>query len=172
LFILGHAGIGPRLLGPLRQRLPLAWLLFGCLLPDLIDKPLFYGLLHVEGHPDPFITGTRTFGHSGLFLLALGLLALVTRSRAAWAVAAGVLTHLVLDALGEVFIKPDPTTYIWLAIFFPLLGKRFPVAHFGSLTEHLRMGAQNAYVIAGELLGAGILLRAWVVRRRGTRSSG
>jgi hypothetical protein len=171
LFILGHVGIGPRLLGPLRQRLPLAWLILGCLLPDLIDKPLFYGLLWLRGRPDALISGTRTFGHSGLFLLALCLLALATRSRSVWAVVAGILTHLVLDALGEVFLKPDPTTYIWLAIFFPLLGKRFPVAHFGSLSEHLRMGAQNAYVIAGELLGAGVLLRAWVMRRRAQHTS-
>jgi hypothetical protein len=171
LFILGHVGIGTRLLGPLRRRLPAAWLVLGCLLPDLIDKPLFYGLLWLRGRPDALISGTRTIGHSGLFLLALAGVAGVTRSRAVWAVAAGVLTHLILDALGEAFIKPDPTTYIWLAIFFPLLGRRFPVAHFGSISEHLRMGAQSAYVIAGEILGLAILLRAWLSRHKSRHTS-
>lgn len=159
------------MLGPLQRRLPWTWLFLGCVLPDLIDKPLFYGFLWLRGHPDGFISGTRTFGHTGLFLLLLTLLAAVFRRRALWAVAAGVLTHLLLDALGEVFITPPDDAHILIALLFPLYGVRFPVAHFDSLYEHLRIGAQSAYNIAGELLGGAILVRAWVVRRRVERQS-
>jgi len=171
VFVLGHLGIGSRMLGPLRRRLPWTWLFLGCVLPDLIDKPLFYGLLWLRGHPDALISGTRTFGHTGLFLMLLTLLAVVLRSRALWAVAAGVLTHLLLDGLGEVFVTPPPDAHFLIALLFPLYGVRFPVAHFDSLYEHLRIGAQSAYNIAGELLGGAILVRAWVVRRRVERQS-
>jgi hypothetical protein len=165
VFVLGHLGVGSRLLGPLRRRLPWAWLYLGCVLPDLIDKPLFYGLLWLRGRPDALISGTRTFGHCGLFFLLFVLVAALSRSRAAWALAAGIFTHLVLDILGEVVTGTESDASIWLALFFPLLGARFPVAHFGSLIEHLRVGAQTGYVIVGEFLGGGILLRAWAARR-------
>lgn len=159
------------MLGPLRRRLPWTWLFLGCVLPDLIDKPLFYGLLWLRGHPDALISGTRTIGHSGVFLLALTLLAAFSRSRALWAVVAGVFTHLMLDSLGEIFITPPEDAHILIALLFPLYGVRFPVAHFDSLYEHLRIGAQSAYNIAGELLGAAILLRAWLGRKRDGSSS-
>src|SRR5439155_487205 len=94
LFVLGHVGIGTRLLFGLRQRLPPRWLVLGCLLPDLIDKPLFYGLLWTRGHPDALISGSRSIAHSGLFLLALLALALALRRPGPWAVFAGVATHL------------------------------------------------------------------------------
>ena len=165
MFVLGHVGIGPRLLGGLRQRLPFGWLAFGCLLPDLIDKPLFYGLLWWEGHADSLIRGSRSFGHSGLFLLALLAGAALARRPPAWAVAAGAATHLVLDIVGELFTGAYPDTSIWLAIFYPAYDGRFPKAHFGSMLEHLRLSAENVYVLAGEVIGGAILLRSWWVRR-------
>ena len=61
------------------------WLIAGCLLPDLIDKPLFYGLLWLHGHPDPLISGSRSVGHTGLFLVSLLAIALLSRRAAAWA---------------------------------------------------------------------------------------
>ena len=170
MFVLGHVGIGTRLLGRLRHRLPARWLVLGCLLPDLIDKPLFYGLLWLRGHPDALISGSRSVGHSGLFLLVLLAFALFTRRAAAWALFAGVATHLVLDIAGESFTSASPDSSIWLAIFFPLLGFRFPRAHFGSLLEHLRVDAENAYVVAGEIVGGAILLASWW-RRRKSQSS-
>jgi hypothetical protein len=159
LFVLGHLGIGSRLLFGLRRRLPWWPLYAGCLLPDLIDKPLYYALLWLHRLPE-LISGTRTFGHSGLFLLALLLLAALARRPWAWALFAGVATHFALDIAGELFTSPDPESSIWIAILFPALGVRFPMAHFGSLLEHLTVSAQSAYVIVGELLGAIILLRA------------
>jgi hypothetical protein len=153
LFVLGHVGIGPRLLGRVRERLPYRWLILGCLLPDLIDKPLYY-----FGPPWALITGSRTFGHTGLFLLALLAGAVVSRAPAAWAVFAGVATHLVLDIVGELFTGADANSTIWLAVLFPLLGVRFPIAYFHDIFEHLMLSARSFYVIAGELIGLAILI--------------
>src|SRR5512140_1973867 len=166
MFVLGHVGIGPRLLLGLRRRLPAGWLALGCLLPDLIDKPLFYGLLWSEGHADALIAGSRSIGHSGLFLLLLLAIALLARDPRAGALFAGVATHLALDVLGALIMGADEETSIWLAILFPLLGWEFPKAQFSSMLEHLRISAESAYVIAGEILGAAILLRDRLRRRQ------
>jgi hypothetical protein len=165
LFVLGHVGIGTRMLFGLRERLPGRWLVLGCLLPDLIDKPLFYGLLWTRGHPDALISGSRNVGHSGLFAIALLALALASRRPALWALFAGVATHLVLDIGGELVDASTPDSSIWIAILFPAQGWRFPRAHFHSLLEHLRLTAENLYVLAGEIVGGAILLRAWRQRR-------
>jgi hypothetical protein len=164
--------VGTRLLGRLRERLPAPWLILGCLLPDLIDKPLFYGLLWARGDPDPLIAGSRSVGHSGVFLALLLAVALVSRRSAAWAVFAGVVTHLLLDIGGELLTGARPESSIWLAILFPLLGWRFPQAHFRSMLEHLRLSAENFYVLAGEIVGGAILLSAWWKRRRVARGTG
>ena len=159
MFVLGHLGIGSRMLFGLRRRLP-AWPLYlGCLLPDLIDKPLFYGL-HLLHRSWPLIKGTRTFGHTGLFLLALLLGAALCQRPWATAIAAGVATHFALDIAGELVTDADPDSSLWLAVFFPALGGRFPVAHFTSVLEHLAVSAQSGYVLAGEMIGGMILLNA------------
>src|SRR3954471_1517203 len=150
----------------LGRRLPVRWLVLGCLLPDLIDKPLFYALLWGEGHADALISGSRSVGHSGLFLLVLLAAALASRHPAAWAVVAGVATHLALDIGGELVTGADPQSSIWLAVLCPALGWRFPQAPFSSMLEHLRISAQNLYVVAGELIGGAILLHAWWKRRQ------
>ncbi len=165
MLVLGHVGIGPRLLGGLRRRLPSRWLILGCLLPDLIDKPLFYALLWSEGHADALISGSRTIGHSGLFWLALVALALAVRRRWAWAIAAGVLTHLVLDIGGELVAGAQPGSSIWMAIFFPAFGGRFPRAPFHTVIEHLKLTLESGYVICGEIVGGALLLRSWWQRR-------
>ena len=145
--------------------------MLGCLLPDILDKPLFYGLLWSRGHPDSLIAGSRSIGHSGLFLAGLLVLALVSRCAGAWAIFAGVATHLLLDLGGELITGASPDSSIWLAILFPLLGWRFPKAQFQSLLEHLRLSAENLYLLAGEILGGAILLSAWWKRRRTPQSS-
>jgi len=63
-----------------------------------------------------------------------------------------------------------PDASIWIALFFPFFGWRFPRAHFGSLLEHLRLSAENVYLIGGEIVGGAILLGAWW-RKRKTQSS-
>ena len=162
MFVLGHVGIGTRMLGPLRKRLPFWPLVVGCLLPDLIDKPLYYAL--------PLFPGTRSIGHTGIFFLALLLAAAIARRPWLWAVFAGVATHLALDIAGEIVTGGDPSSSIWLALFWPAFGARWPVAHFNSLLEHLAVTAQNAYNLVGEIVGGAILLHAWWRRRRERQS--
>ena len=170
MFVLGHLGIGPRLLGGLRRRLPARWLALGCLLPDLIDKPLFYGLLWAEDHADALIRGSRSVAHSGLFLLALIALAAAARRDILWALAAGVATHLALDIAGELITGADAESSIWLAIFYPAFDGRFPQAHFTSMLEHLKLTAESYYVLLGEIVGAGLLFHAYRQRRKAQSS--
>lgn len=165
MFVLGHLGIGSRLLFGWRARLPALWLYLGCLLPDLVDKPLFYA-----AGPTALISGTRTFGHTGLFFLFWLALALALRRPWSTAIAAGIATHLALDIVSDAYITVDPNSSIWLAIFYPAYG-RFPQAHFSSMLEHLELTAQNLFVVAGELIGGAILLWSWWRARRRGRSA-
>ncbi len=77
MFVLGHLGIGKRLAAhPYRRfsRVDKRAFFVGALLPDLIDKPLYYGwswLTGKHGAEAGLISGTHLFGHTGLFLLAL-----------------------------------------------------------------------------------------------------
>lgn len=164
MLVLGHVGIGTRLLLGLRRKLPWWPLVAGCLLPDLIDKPLFYGLRALHRLP-PLISGTRTFGHTGLLFLLVLLCAALVRRPWLWALAAGMATHLCLDILGELIIGAEPDTSIGYAILFPLRGVRFPVAHFDTVVQQLKLNAENLYVVVGEIAGGAILLRAYLRRR-------
>jgi hypothetical protein len=175
LLPLGHLGIGSRLVGRARARLP-AWpLYFGCLLPDLLDKPLYYVLSAATGRHGAalgLISSSRTVGHTGLLLLALAVAALLTRSPRMAALAAGDATHLFLDNLPDLFLLrgrlPDSSSLI--ALVFPALGMRFPIANFASLAEHFHLNATSPYAVAGELVGVAILLRAALRRPRAQSS--
>ena len=79
------------------------------------------------------------------------------RRPAITAIALGVATHLALDIGGELFSGSSPDQSIWLAIFWPWSG-RFPVAHFQTALEHLRLTLESAYVVAGEIIGGALLL--------------
>jgi hypothetical protein len=154
MFVLGHLGLGKRLAGcPYRRfsRAEKPAFFAGALLPDLIDKPLYYGwswLTGKHGAAAGIISGTHLFGHTGLFLLTVAAAALLTHSRGMRALAIGVATHLVLDFAG---LSMDLRTLLW-----PLLGWHFPSYPFGSLTEHLGTMFRPV-TFAGELLGAAIL---------------
>jgi hypothetical protein len=71
-----------------RVRLPMAWIVVGAALPDLIDKPLA-SVGAVELY--------HTIGHSVAFAVVLAPLAIPSRS--GLAVAVGWASHLLLDAL-------------------------------------------------------------------------
>jgi len=160
MFVLGHLGFGSTML---RQfaKLPRAAVFLGCVLPDLIDKPLYYGLVLATGKRAAelgLISGSRTLGHTGIFLLLLLALAAWRRSPALLAVALGVVTHLFLDELGDLVYATPLQSSMALAIFFPLLGPHFPIMPFKDASEHLFSILGNPYVIFGEVAGAGLLL--------------
>jgi hypothetical protein len=171
MFVLGHLGIGGRLAAPFTEARERGFLYFGALLPDLIDKPLYYGLVLFtdrRGADLGLISGTRTIGHTAL--LGLLIFVLLRRNHGA-AIALGIATHLALDAFGDVFgfLLPahagpsGPPTMA--AVLYPLLGPRFPIAGFKSFGEHMFFSA-NAYVLAGELIGGAALLWQWRSERR------
>jgi len=190
MFILGHVGIGSRL-GALVPRVREArapgWLLLGTLLPDLVDKPLYYGLKLAtgrEGSQLGLISCTRTVGHSALFaLLAWLLLRALGRRGAALALLAGMATHWLLDLAGDVAgylgqllgTTSTPASFSSAkALLFPLLGRHFAVSPFHSAREHLTSLVQT-YTLAGELVGGILLVAAWrrsAARRTGARADG
>src|SRR6266849_4502290 len=164
MFPLGHLGIGTYAAARRVSTDGLPWFLLGTLLPDLVDKPLYYALRLAFGHPAGIVSGTRTFGHTLLFVLVL--FALLPR-RIGAPLSLGILTHLALDGLGDLagvlvpWLGHHPSSPNALhAIFFPLLGPRFPVSPFRNAFEHFAT-LGNAWVLAGELVGAALLVWQW-----------
>jgi hypothetical protein len=158
-----------------RPKLHLGWLVFGALLPDLIDKPLYYGLVFATGKRASdlgLISGTRTVGHTAIFLMIWIALAWLFRRRPAGAIltaiAWGVASHVLLDNLGDLpgvmagTHGDGPSTLD--GFLYPLRGTHFPVSPFQSIGEHL-LSATRLYVLAGEFLGLALLADAWRQRR-------
>jgi hypothetical protein len=154
MFLLGHVGIGKKLAArPYRDfsRVDKRAFFVGTLLPDLIDKPLYYipaWLTGKHGAAAGILSGTHLFAHTGLFLLVLVVAGLVTRSRPLRALAIGVATHLALDGVG---LTLNLKTLLW-----PLFGWHFPTYPFRSLTAHLGT-IFRPVTFAGEALGAAFL---------------
>jgi hypothetical protein len=139
------------------------FLLLGTVLADLIDKPLYYGLSIVTGRAGAdlgLISSTRSFGHT--LALCLLLYAILPR-RIGTPLAAGMLTHLFLDEMGDFFglvwVRPGPPRTgpdTSAAILFPLFGFHFPILPFSSATEHMR-SLVDPYTLLGEAVGAVLL---------------
>ena len=154
MFAFGHLGLGKKIAARPYCRFSLVErraFFLGALLPDLIDKPLFYipfWLTARRGAAAGLLSGTHLFAHTGLFLMALVIAALITRSVPIRAVAIGVATHVVLDCVG---LSMGLGTLLW-----PLFGWRFPAYPFRNLGQHLAT-VLNPVTLAGELFGAAIL---------------
>lgn len=162
MFALGHLGLGKKLAArPYRRFAPADKRAFflGALLPDLIDKPLFYLPFWITGRRSGLLSGTHLFGHTGLFLVALAVTALVTRSRAARALAIGVTTHLILDFAG---LSMDVRTLLW-----PAFGWHFPTYPFKDVSQHLST-VLNPVTLTGEVLGGAVL---WWDHRKARRQT-
>ena len=157
MFVLGHVGIGRAVLTRWSKRLPAIPLVLGTLLPDIIDKPLYYARL------SPYISCTRTFGHTGLLLVALTAAAFAFRSRALAALSAGVATHLLLDCA---FDWPwfGPNSSAWTALAWPFFHRTFTVYYLDSIATHATR-LLSPVTMLGEVLGMLLLVREW--RQRG-----
>lgn len=159
---LAHLGIGLKLAQPFSRGLTRGWILAGALFPDLLDKVLYYGGQWLDlgvggGH---LIAGTRTFGHWGVTTLLPALAAVLFRSKRAAALALGLATHLILDAL----LHPTPEAVLW-----PFLGP-FPTQPFSGLVEH--MGFYWQFIpLALEALGLVLLIDEWGLKRLRRRRS-
>jgi hypothetical protein len=166
VFALGHLGLGKRIAArPFRRfsRGERRAFFLGALLPDLVDKPLFYLPFWISGRRGTFLSGTHLFAHTGLFLLALAAVAWLGRSSLARALAVGVATHFILDVVG---LSMGLGTLLW-----PLLGWHFPAFPFENLGQHLST-VLSPITLAGEILGAAILWWDWRRARRRTTAGG
>jgi hypothetical protein len=175
MFLFGHLGIGSKLttwLSPSSWKLKQPLILLGTILPDLIDKPLYYGLsffLQKRGEDLGIISGTRTFGHTGLFLILLFLASYRKASPTLFALALGTLTHLFLDCSIDLYEHTRPFT-IHVPLFWPLTGFQFPVIPYSDLPQHLSTAVRPS-ILFTEILGFGLLLHHlfWAIHRRRTK---
>ena len=159
MFVFGHIGIGRAMVRPWQRAIPALPFIVGALLPDLIDKPLYY--VHLSN----FISATRTFGHTGLMLGMIFLYARLARSRAATAVGLGVATHLLLDGCLDLFSR-DPSSE-WIAFTWPILHTHFAHYDFLSMFDHL-VRLWNGPLAISEAIGLSLLgWEAW--RSRATQ---
>src|SRR5437899_11894199 len=114
MFLLGHLGTGLGLACFLSWKSPTRihyrLVLFGAILPDLIDKPLAY------------VTGldSRIWAHTFLFLFAILGLSFVPMLRGLRLVGFGVATHLLLDMIW------NQPAIVW----YPAYGWSVPIAPF------------------------------------------
>src|SRR2546425_7626021 len=114
MFLLGHLGIGLGLAWLLSTRssvrIDYRLVLFGSILPDLIDKPLAL-VLSLEG---------RLWAHTFLFLFAILALSFAPSWRGLRLVGFGVSTPLLLD---RIWNQPA-------VVLYPAYGWTFPAASF------------------------------------------
>ncbi len=165
MFVFGHLGIGTGLVHLLKRGWPVGAVLAGTLLPDLVDKPLFYGLVRHRLMPESFCAmfcGTRTIGHT---LLATAFIAVIARMRSsAWllAVAAGMFTHIALDIASDALACAQhhvafafASSGAWRAAVFPLAGSSFLPSANTNLVDHMLALVQQH--LPTELLGLSLL---------------
>lgn len=159
MFVLGHLGIGRAIIGSRGRTLPFLPLAVGMLLPDVIDKPLYYA------HLTDFVSCTRTFGHTGL-LVAVMLVAGIAAGARAWvALAVGAATHAVLDGALDLLSRERSST--WIAFTWPFLEGRFYAYPFKSPIDQIR-NLVKLPVILSEI--GGMLWLWWEFRRRRPRT--
>ena len=145
MFLLGHLGITLGLAWFLAWKAPATIdyrvVLFGGILPDLIDKPIGY-LFNLE---------TRGYAHTFVFLFTILVLSVLPRLGVLRLVGFGVATHYLLDRIWE-----TPRIILW-----PAYGWDFKPAAFDA-EIWIDLLLRDPYVQAGEIVGGLILvLFAW-----------
>lgn len=165
MIFFGHLGLGAGLARSWTRAYPLSWLLVGTVLPDILDKPPFYAALYFPetmGRATEVFTCTRTFGHSGIPVAVLLAIAFATGSRKLIALILGVLTHLLLDLLGDGLDWYEESSTM-LSLVFPFLGFRFAPRSLApdSFTEHAVMSVTSWYKMGGEIAGLILLVNLW-----------
>lgn len=156
MFIFGHLGFGNKLASPWSRNLPKAPLFFGMLLPDVIDKSLYYGNQYFGGSWE-IVSCTRTFGHTDLLLALIFACSALFRSKRGAALGLGMATHLLLDCLMDRFNPSEPSSAL-IALGWPIFSRNFTVFHFNSIGDHARH-LLNAPILIAE--GFGLSLLGW-----------
>lgn len=161
MFWLGHAGFGLEGAKLVDSDPPLKPLLLGTLLPDFLDKPLYYGLSWATGKHGAalgIVAGTRSFGHTVLLTATLWAVGSARKSRALSALALGMATHLALDMFTDLCVRR--AAFSMQAFAWPLLGWQFPIYPFYGWHDHVAT-VRNPFMIVTESLGALILAYEW-----------
>jgi hypothetical protein len=128
-------------------KLPFRWILVGTVLPDLIDKPIFFVLS--RGFPtDGWEAGKRGFAHTLVFLSLLAIISRAKKSPALWALTAGTATHLGLDVISKSTAGRSTALGSLRVLFWPFAGWSFPT---------LSHGMHGVAIGAFELIGLGLL---------------
>lgn len=156
-----HLGIGSEIVRPWRKTLALKWLLLGTVLPDLIDKPLFYLASHTEFLA--LIAGKRNIAHTALFVLVMAFFSKQVKSKAWAACSLGVASHLLLDFLSKFFssqsraISKNLEVLLWPA--------------FGFIFPPLPEGVTGSVALLLEFIGVILLIRTlWQLRNQKTKA--
>ncbi len=167
MFPLGHVGIGTRMIpARIRDGLRWPWFAFGCLLPDVLDKPVFLaahfarraGLVPLDA-----LRGSRLLGHSALFFAVLLALAVAfPRAERLRALTWGVATHLLLDLIPDLLSGSRLQWPTWL--LWPFFGWGFPFDASRSMVHGLDL--EGVVYRVGELVGASLLALEYARRRR------
>lgn len=150
MYPLAHLGIGSLIARPVSTNLPFRWLLVGTLLPDLIDKPVFFALgLFEHFRTGGWVPGKRGFAHTALFLLLLVAVAVFRRSASWSACAIGTATHLLLDTVSKLFGAHHSASDSLIVLLWPFLGWDFPTMSYG---------LHGTWALLFELIGAVFLI--------------
>lgn len=173
MFLFAHLGIGYEMarLGWAKRKpdLDVPFVLLGTVLPDLLDKPIYYishDLLRARGAFADFYAGTRGLGHTFLFAGVLILSASISKNRSWIAIAIGVATHLSLDIINDLIYgrATDLRIFLW-----PALGWNFPQARFATLGAHLHFWLEPISLIT-EVTGVFLLWRRFSRKDSGTNA--
>lgn len=162
---LGHMGIGIVMLWPLVSSLSVRWVFLGTLLPDLIDKPLFYGATFLQqqfGFEIFRVPGTRTAGHTGIFLFLIMVMGFRVKSAPLMAISLGMVSHLILDVMGDSLELFDQAATA-KAILYPFLGTDFSSVKPPTVATHLADSVRTYYVWTSEVLGSVLLAVFYIV---------
>jgi len=130
MFPLAHLGIGSAVTRLCPVNLRFRWVLFGTVLPDLIDKPAFF-LMSRYFHEAGWEAGKRGFAHTLVFLVLLAGISRARKSPTLSAVTAGTATHLVLDVISKSTEGSSTALGSLRVLFWPLAGWSFPTLSHG-----------------------------------------
>src|SRR5579885_2995798 len=154
MFVFGHLGIGSKIVSPWTAGLSRRAVLVGTVLPDLIDKPLYWGAVAATGKYGAdigLISSTRTFGHTALLLVLTAIGAIANRSKLLAALALGMATHLFLDNLSDRFLPGDTSALV--AMTWPLLSRSFAASAPG---KHV-LPTFTPFLIGDAIVGIALL---------------
>ena len=152
MFLLGHIGVGRTIARRGTARHSFWVMTAGMLLPDIIDKPLYYLFA------SDVITCTRTFGHTGLLTAAMLLSGRWRRSNVLTGLGIGMATHLALDCLLD---GRNWDGSAWRALTWPV--SDFAYVYSPTVIAHLSRLIATP-IIVSEVIGGLLLIAEW--RRR------